>query len=128
MAQGQRPVSPHLQIYRWYPSMAFSILHRITGSALAVGLLLLTWWLVALARGPESFAVVQGFMHSFFGFLILFGFSAALFFHAANGVRHLIWDAGYGLDKASLRQGNFVMAGSAGFLTVVFWLLVLAAA
>ncbi len=128
MARGQRPLSPHLQIYGWYPSMAFSILHRITGSILAAGLVLFTWWLTALARGPESFAVVQGAMHNFFGVLVLFGFSAALFYHACNGVRHLIWDAGYGLDKETVRQGGFVMAATAGFLTVVFWLLVLIAA
>src|SRR5690554_2275315 len=99
MAQGARPLSPHLQVYRWYLTMATSILHRVTGSALVVGLVLLTWWLVALAAGPESFATVQAVMHTFFGWLVLFGMTIALFYHAAYGVRHLVWDAGYGFYK-----------------------------
>lgn len=127
-AEGARPLSPHLQVYRWYLTMATSILHRVTGSALAVGLVLFTWWLTALARGPESFAVVQGVMHNVFGWLVLFGFTAALFFHAANGVRHLFWDAGYGFEKETARQSGVVTLAVAGGLTVVFWLLVFIAA
>ncbi len=119
-----RPLSPHLQIYRWYLTMATSILHRVTGSALAAGLLLFTWWLTALARGPESFAVVQAVMHNVLGWLVLFAFTAALFFHAANGVRHLFWDAGFGFDKAAARQSGIVTLAAAAGLTVVFWLLV----
>ena len=127
-AEHSRPLSPHLQVYRWYLTMATSILHRVTGSALAVGLLLFTWWLTALARGPESFAQVQGVMHSVLGWLVLFGFTAALFFHAANGVRHLFWDAGYGFAKVTARQSGMVTLAVAGGLTVVFWLLVFIAA
>ena len=67
MAQATRPLSPHLGIYRWYLAMALSILHRVTGSGLAVGLLLLTWWLLALAGGPDSFATAQAFMDNFLG-------------------------------------------------------------
>ena len=127
-AEASRPLSPHLQVYRWYLTMATSILHRVTGSALAVGLLLFTWWLTALARGPESFALVQGVMHNLLGWLVLFGFTAALFFHAANGVRHLFWDAGYGFDKAAAKQSGVITLAVAGGLTVVFWLLVFIAA
>jgi succinate dehydrogenase / fumarate reductase cytochrome b subunit len=119
-----RPLSPHLQIYRWYLTMATSIMHRFTGSALAVGLLLFTWWLTALAGGPESFAVVQAVMHNILGWLVLFVFTAALFFHAANGVRHLLWDVGYGFEKEAARQSGVVTIAAAGGLTVVFWLLV----
>lgn len=125
MAQGARPLSPHLQIYRWYLTMALSIGHRASGIALTVGLVLFIWWLVALASGPESFAVVQAVMHNFFGWLVLFGFTAALFFHAANGVRHLVWDAGYGFDKAVAQQSAIVTLAVAGGLTILFWLLVL---
>ncbi len=121
---GARPVSPHLQVYSWYLTMATSILHRITGSALALGLLLFTWWLTALARGPESFATVQGVMHNVFGWLVLFGFTAALFYHTANGVRHLVWDAGYGLDKETARQSGIWTFAATGVLTVGFWLVV----
>jgi succinate dehydrogenase / fumarate reductase cytochrome b subunit len=127
MAQGTRPLSPHLQIYRWYLTMALSIGHRISGIGIAIGLVLFTWWLTALARGPESFAVVQGAMDNIFGGLILFGFSAALFYHLCSGVRHLVFDAGRSLDKEGLRKSGIIMAASAGFLTVVFWLLLLAA-
>jgi len=124
MAQTGRPLSPHLQIYRWYLTMATSILHRVSGAGLAVGLVLFTWWLAALAGGPESFATVQAVMHNVFGWLILFGFTAALFFHAANGVRHLFWDAGYGFEKAAARQSGIFTLAIAGGLTVAFWLLV----
>lgn len=121
MAQATRPLSPHLGIYRWYLAMALSILHRVTGSGLAVGLLLLTWWLVALAAGPDSFATVQAVMHNFLGGLILFGFTLFLFFHALNGVRHLVWDTGYNLDKEGARRSGIIVVGGAIVLTLVTW-------
>ena len=121
MAQASRPLSPHLGIYRWYLAMALSILHRVTGSGLAVGLLLLTWWLVALAAGPDSFATVQAVMHHFLGALILFGFTLILFFHALNGVRHLVWDVGYNLDKEGARRSGIIVVGGAVVLTLVTW-------
>lgn len=124
MAQGARPISPHLQVYRWYVTMATSILHRVTGAGLVVGLILFTWWLAALAAGPESFATVQAVMHSFFGWLVLFGFTVALFYHAANGVRHLVWDAGYGLEKDAAHKSGIAVFVLTGVLTVLFWLLV----
>ena len=128
MAQVQRPLSPHVQIYGWHFTMAVSILNRITGQGLAIGTLLFAWWLISLAAGPESFATVQAVMHNFFGVLILIGYTAALFFHAASGIRHMVWDAGYGFDKETARQsGAFVLAATGG-LTVAFWLLVLVAA
>lgn len=128
MAQGSRPLSPHVQIYGWYLTMAFSIMHRISAFAIVVGLLFFTWWLTALARGRESFAVVQGAMDSFLGGLALFAFSAALFFHACSGVRHFIFDAGWGLEKPMLRQGAIMLGAATAFLTVVYWLILLVAA
>ncbi len=94
MAQANRPLSPHLQVYRWGAHMAVSILHRATGSALAVGAVLLTWWLVALATGHDYFATVQGYAGSLIGRLVLFGITFALMQHLASGVRHLLMDMG----------------------------------
>ena len=125
MAQASRPLSPHLGIYRWYFTMALSIAHRVTGAGLTVGLLLLTWWLLALAGGPDSFATVQAAMDNFLGGLILFGFTIFLFYHSLNGVRHLVWDTGRNLDKAGARtSGMIVLAGTAA-LTVVTWIAIL---
>jgi len=128
MAQGQRPLSPHVQIYGWHFTMAVSILNRITGQAMAVGTILFTWWLTSLAAGADSFATVQALMNSWLGVLILIGFTAALFFHAASGIRHIIWDAGYGFAKETAKKSGAFVLGATAFLTVVFWLLALAAA
>lgn len=128
MAPAGRPLSPHLQIYRWYFTMALSIAHRVTGAGLTIGLILLTWWLLALARGPDSFATVQTVMDNFLGGLILFVFTAFFFYHTLNGIRHLIWDLGYNLEKqAAFRSGVVVVAG-AGALTLLMWLAILIAA
>ena len=125
MAQAGRPLSPHLQIYRWYLTMALSILHRMTGCALAFGTILLVWWLTALARGPEAFATVQSVVHSWFGVLVMIGFTAALYLHLANGVRHLVWDAGYGFDKVASHQSGVLVAAATVVLTALTWLAVL---
>src|SRR5688500_2907199 len=98
MPRQDRPLSPHLQIYRWQITMVMSILHRITGVALAVGTLLLIWWLVAAAAGPDAFATAQDFLGSILGRLLLLGWSWALFYHLCNGIRHLAWDAGWGFE------------------------------
>jgi succinate dehydrogenase / fumarate reductase, cytochrome b subunit len=124
MAKAERPLSPHLQIYRWYLTMALSIAHRVTGSALALGLFLLTWWLLALASGPEAFATVQSVMRSWFGILVLFGYTFVVFFHFANGVRHLVWDAGYGFDPKTAYHSGIAVLAIAGAMTVVTWLIV----
>ncbi|MEK0086083.1 succinate dehydrogenase, cytochrome b556 subunit [Benzoatithermus flavus] len=125
MAQASRPLSPHLQIYRWYFTMALSIAHRVTGAGLTVGLLLLAWWLLALAGGPDSFATVQAAMDNFLGGLILFGFTLFFFYHALNGIRHLVWDLGYNLEKtAAYRSGVVVVAGTV-VLTLLTWIAIL---
>lgn len=127
MAEASRPLSPHLQVYRWYLTMALSIAHRVTGAGLAVGLLLLTWWLLALAGGPDSFATVRAVMDNWFGGLVLFGFTLFLWFHALNGVRHLVWDTGYGLDKGVARQSGIVVVGGTVVLTLLTWIAILIA-
>lgn len=127
MAPAARPLSPHLQIYRWYLTMALSIAHRVTGSALAVGLLLLTWWVVALASGPAAYAPVEWLMTSWLGRLMMLGYTAVLFYHMANGVRHLVWDAGYGFGKDTARRSGQAVLGAAGGLTVLVWLVFLIA-
>src|SRR5260370_21599822 len=97
MTSDPRPLSPHLQIYRWQLTSVMSILHRASGIALAAGTILLVWWLAAAASGPGPLATVQGFLGSWFGLLLLFGWSAALFYHLCNGIRHLWWDTCHGV-------------------------------
>lgn len=122
MISSRRPLSPHLQVYRPQITSTLSILHRLTGIALAAGTLLLTWWLAALASGPESFAAAQDFIGSLVGRLLLFGWSFALFYHLCNGIRHLAWDAGYGYEiDTATRTGWLVVAGAVA-LTLVAWI------
>ena len=96
----QRPLSPHLQIYRLTLSMVMSVLHRLTGLALVGGMILLTWWLLAAAVGQNAYGTFEGFASSWLGRLILFGFSWALLHHLIGGLRYLIWDLGYGMEPA----------------------------
>ncbi|MFD2262029.1 succinate dehydrogenase, cytochrome b556 subunit [Lacibacterium aquatile] len=116
-----RPLSPHLQIYRWHLLMAMSIFHRVTGCALAVGTLLLTYWIVAAASGPAAFATASAIIGSWIGLLALFGWSFALFYHLANGIRHLIWDSGRGFAIPQAYLSGRVVLGVATVLTVLAW-------
>ena len=122
MAAGNRPLSPHLQVYRPQLTSMLSILHRITGVALAVGTLLLVYWLAAAASGPESYASAQGFVGSWFGLLLLFGWSYALFYHLCNGIRHLFWDAGYGFELEQAYRSGLAVVGASAVLTVLSWI------
>ena len=122
MAAGNRPLSPHLQVYRPQLTSMLSIAHRITGVALAVGTLLLVYWLAAAAGGPESYAAAQGFIGSFFGQLLLFGWTIALFYHLANGIRHLFWDAGYGFELPTVQRSGHAVLAATVVLTVVSWI------
>ena len=118
-----RPLSPHLQIYRPMLTMMMSIVHRITGAALYFGTLLLVWWLLAAAAGPNAYGVVQWFMETLFGRLILFGYTWALIHHMLGGIRHLIWDIGYGLGPSEREWLTVAsLVGSIG-LTIVLWLI-----
>lgn len=108
-----RPVSPHLQIYRFTWTMAMSIIHRITGWALYAGMLLVAWWLVAAATSQSWFDTANMIMGSWFGIVVLVGFTWALWHHALGGVRHLIWDTGAALDKKSaVLLAQLTLAGS----------------
>ncbi|PWC36436.1 succinate dehydrogenase, cytochrome b556 subunit [Azospirillum sp. TSO35-2] len=127
MANGSgRPLSPHLQIYKFQWTMALSITHRIMGVGLAVGTLLLTWWLVAAAVGPDAFARAQGFIGSFFGMLLMFGWSIALYYHLCNGIRHLIWDTGKSLELPDAERGAKIVIVATAVLTVLTWIVGLA--
>jgi succinate dehydrogenase / fumarate reductase cytochrome b subunit len=114
MAHAKRPVSPHLQVYRWSVTMASSILHRATGVALGAGTLLLAWWLLAAATSDEALALVQLCMGSVLGQLVMLGFVWALTYHLFNGIRHLVWDMGYGFEmKTAQISGWLALIGSA---------------
>jgi succinate dehydrogenase / fumarate reductase cytochrome b subunit len=117
-----RPLSPHLQIYKPMLTMTMSIVHRLTGAALYVGALLLVWWLIAAAAGPNAYATVQWFMETWFGRLILLGYTWALIHHMLGGIRHLIWDIGYGLGPVEREWLTVAMlVGSIGF-TILLWI------
>jgi succinate dehydrogenase / fumarate reductase cytochrome b subunit len=122
MSQAQRPLSPHLQIYRLQLTSVLSICHRATGLGLAVGTILLVWWLLAASSSAAAFHVAQAFWVSWIGQLLLLAWSYALFFHLCNGIRHLCWDAGWGFElKTAYRSGWFVVWGSV-ILTVLAWI------
>lgn len=122
-AAGNRPLSPHLQVYRLPITAVTSILHRLTGVALALGTLLLIYWLAAVAAGPEAHATAAGLIGSWFGLLLLFGWSFALFYHLLNGIRHLVWDAGYGFEIATAERMSWAILGGAAVLTVLAWVI-----
>ena len=117
-----RPLSPHLQIYKPQLTSVLSISHRASGIALSAGSLLLVAWIAATAKGPDAFAIVSGFMRNPIGLLLLFGWSVALFYHLANGIRHLFWDAGYGFELPSAYRSGWIVLGATVVLTVLAWI------
>ena len=121
MASTGRPLSPHLQIYRWQWTMALSILHRATGIALIAGSVLLVAWLVALAGGPDSYLMLRNFLTSLPGYVMLIGWTWSLFYHLANGIRHLVWDAGLGYDLPVARASGYAVFALSVISTVGFW-------
>ena len=120
-----RPLSPHLQVYRLPLAALTSIFHRITGVGLTLGMLLLVWWVAAAAYGPEAYAAAVGFIGSPIGYLLLFGFSVALFFHLCNGIRHLFWDMGMNFEIAETKRANVMVIAATIVLTVACWFLAL---
>lgn len=122
MTSDPRPLSPHLQVYRWQLTSVMSILHRASGIALSAGAILLVWWLVAAAAGPQPYAGVQDFLGSWLGLLMLFGWSVALFYHLCNGLRHLWWDSGHGLELPSVYAGGWVVVAATAALTIIAWI------
>ena len=120
-----RPLSPHLDVYKWLVQMVTSILHRATGIALVAGMLGLVWGLVALAGGEKSWAAFATCAGSLLGQLVLFGFSWALAYHLINGVRHLVQDAGYGWSIPEFVRSSWISIIGSVVLVVVVWAIVL---
>lgn len=117
-----RPLSPHLQIYRWTWTMTMSIFHRATGIALYLGTVLVAIWLLSLASGPVAYDRVSWFFGSIIGRLILFGYTWALLHHMLGGVRHLVWDFGYGMGPGTrMQMARFTLIGSV-VLTILIWI------
>ena len=117
-----RPLSPHLTVYKWPATMLMSILHRITGGALYFGTLLLVWWLLAAATSQDQFDLASRVLGSWFGILVLVGFTWALSLHLLGGVRHLIWDTGAGLEKDSSTMLAWTTLAGSFLLTAAIWL------
>jgi len=120
-----RPLSPHLQIYRWQLTMVMSILHRVSGVILTVGAFGLAWWLLALAEGGEHYARAAAVVASPFGLLLLFGFSLALVYHLLNGLRHLLWDIGWGFEISDTYRSGWAVAVLTVAFTAAIWFAVL---
>lgn len=119
----QRPLSPHLGVYKFMYTMSLSILHRLTGCAATVGFLLFVWWLMALASGPDAYTRAMQALNSPFAKLLLVGFTFSFVYHFCNGIRHLVWDTGRGLERAQARRsGAFVIVAALLLTALVVWL------
>jgi len=121
-ATGNRPLSPHLQIYKFIPTMAMSIIHRITGGALYFGTILVAWWLIAAASGESYFEFVNMIFGSIIGRLVLFGYTWALMHHLLGGLRHFLWDLGYGLEKHTSTKLAWANLAGSVVLTLLVWI------
>lgn len=123
MTTHNRPLSPHLQIYRPQMTSILSILHRASGLILAVGALPVIWWFWAVMSGPEHYAVAHGFFNGLFGKSLLLAWSLCMFYHLCNGVRHLVWDMGFALEIQRAYLAGRIAIGAAVVLTAAAWLL-----
>jgi len=121
MSTRNRPLSPHLQVYKPQITSVMSIFHRFTGVGLAVGALVLAYWLNAAAYGPDAFERAQSFLATWFGRLLLFGWTVALFYHMCNGIRHLFWDAGMGLEMEQVKSSAWITILATLVLTFASW-------
>lgn len=121
MAESNRPLSPHLQIYRPQLTSGLSILHRLTGFFLSFGVLMLAFWLVTAAAGEGYYAWTEWFVGSWLGLGLLAAWSFCLFYHLCNGVRHLFWDLGLGFELPTVYASGYIMAAAALILTVASW-------
>lgn len=121
MANRERPLSPHLQVYRWQITMTMSILHRASGIVLVVGAFALAWWLLAVAAGGQAYADAAACVASPLGKLVLFGFSLSLVYHLLNGIRHLLWDSGWGFEIPEVYRSGWTVAGLTVVLTALIW-------
>ncbi len=123
MTMNERPLSPHLQIYKLELPMVLSGLHRITGIALSLGSLLLVGWIVSAAHSAEAFASMSRFLGGFIGQFLLFGWSFSLIYHSVNGVRHLIWDTGRLLEIKQIHSSGKIVLALSIALTLLVWVL-----
>jgi succinate dehydrogenase / fumarate reductase, cytochrome b subunit len=118
----QRPLSPHIGVYKFMYTTSLSILHRITGGAATVGFLVFVWWLMALASGPAAYASAMSALATPFAKLVLVGFTFSFVYHFCNGIRHLVWDTGRGLERAQARRSGAVVVVAALLLTAtILW-------
>ncbi len=125
MERTNRPLSPHISVYRWRITSTLSILHRATGIALSLSAVLLAAWLLAAAAGADTYEAVAGFIASPLGLLILIAASYAFFFHLGNGIRHLFWDAGKGFEMEQARASGWAVVVASVLATLALWALVL---
>ncbi len=126
MTTRERPLSPHLELYviqKPQFTMALSMTHRITGVLLFFGLIIIAWWLLAVVAGPEAYATAQQVLGSWFGRLVLLGWSFCLFYHLCNGIRHLVWDTGRGMETQQITRSGIAMLGISIGLTLLTWIL-----
>jgi succinate dehydrogenase / fumarate reductase, cytochrome b subunit len=125
MSRLDRPLSPHLGVYRWQITNTLSILHRLTGVMLTLGAVILTVWLLAMAGGPESYRGLVRLLGSPLGKILLFGWTFSFFFHLCNGIRHLFWDAGYGFEMRQAQASGMTVVIATVVLTIALWLVAL---
>jgi len=125
MKQIERPISPHLGIYKWQITMFMSILHRMTGVFLSFGLLMLTVWLLAIASGGEQYSQIMDFFRSPIGRILMIGWSYAFFYHFCNGIRHLIWDSGRGFEIDQVKTSGIIAMIVSVLLTAATWYVML---
>jgi len=119
----QRPLSPHLDVYKFMYTMSLSILHRITGCAATCGFLAFAWWLMALASGPARYSAAMRLLSTPVAKLLLVGFTFSFVYHFCNGIRHLVWDTGRGLERAQARRsGTLVIVAALALTTLIVWL------
>ena len=123
MIDNQNPISPHLQIYRWHISSLLSITHRITGIVNLLALILMFFWLLAFSLGESNYELFLLAINSFFGKFILIGFTWSMSFHIFSGIRHLVWDMGYGLEIKTANISGVLVILSSLVSTIIFWLL-----
>jgi len=119
MASGKRPLSPHLQVYRPQITSLLSIVHRLTGVALVGGALIFTYWISSATYGPEVFKLAQSILGSWVGRLVLLGMTFSLYYHLANGIRHMAWDVGWGYELPRLKITGWLVVLFAGGMTVL---------
>lgn len=121
MASVKGPLSPHLTVYKWQITMMLSILHRATGVFLSIGLLLLSFWLLSIASGPEAYSNLVSFINTWYGKTVLILFTFSLYLHLCNGIRHLFWDCGLGFEIKTSNITGYVTAIVSVLLTVLSW-------